>query len=353
MKSTIGFVALFCVNPSMTFASNCNWVFIRDNNLCELMSNYDESRAGAPAGNTGQSYVRPTCSGNAIPNDIKVLLGDAFNASSAKLKGHLCGLNKIFVNNSPAQTRKGSWGIWEADDQVYAEGQKKYVAIDGDALRDILNTPSGSLRRVENSKIAATLPRGRASWNENARPSFISFDSSASEASAAIVSILAHEIGHVLWHEFVKQGTNCYTAELTATWQPGWTNERWKRLAARDSASLRNGVPHPESVDDDAEQANGKRRAAGKAKRMVETKQFSSILGAASPEEDFVETYKTVVLSRSGLGSLVLSVPDQNDTGTPTGAQLIQLDVISATADATSALSRRARCIADLGFESP
>jgi hypothetical protein len=85
----------------------------------------------------------------------------------------------------------------------------------------------------------------------------------------------------------------------------------------------------------------------------LNSKQVPGVFGATSPEEDFVETYKTLALNRAGLSSLTIGIPEQTDAGIPTIGSLAQLDLVATSQDGSSALARRAKCIGDLGLEEP
>src|SRR5215213_833476 len=101
------------------------------------------------------------------------------------------------------------------------------------------------------------------------------------QSRAAVLSVLAHEAGHVLWHERVlfESAGRCYLDEINRTWDNLYI-PHWKRFGekggGRDVNKLKGDVPHPHEADDQADSGTlpDAKEAAEKIKRIFDTKQF-------------------------------------------------------------------------------
>jgi hypothetical protein len=164
-----------------------------------------------------------------------------------------------------------------------------FIGINKDALTKSLAEVADAALNVTlkgGSKIA---PTHRAS---SANPEY------------AVLSLFAHEVGHVKWHR-----DNIYSS-LLCYW-PTFIDESWHRKNMEDFRA-RAWAPRfdkPEAPQDakgapveynkrNLQHAHADNLTWGEIHKIHND--FATLVGGVSPEEDFVEAYKIVALNRSG-----------------------------------------------------
>jgi hypothetical protein len=249
----------------------------------------------------------------------------------------LCKLSNFFVLTSRSFT-SGSpepLGIWESP----ARGDKVYIAIPLTVLDNAKSNPS--LAAQENGILVRLL--NNISY-PGARPTFQDDSSEARTAAAAILAVVAHELGHVLLADNNADGEggnqpnrkrpcdkptgpirNCFANKFLGP--SGWDSSRFdqRRWIA---FGIRNGNKHLGGQDyDDV-------RAIGDIEKIYD-KRFVSLFAAVSPEEDFVETYKYMVLADVTALKLKIDL-----AGAP--------DVLDKVRNATGNLKNKINCVAGI-----
>jgi hypothetical protein len=216
--------------------------------------------------NTGpnhNNYSSPQCLSNA-PSSQATLITDAMSILPNTAYTDLCSLKNIFImNNAPGATW-GSWGLYESPawHTNYGNG---FIAI---SINDLNLTFSmkqdADLHQlgINIGSHSETLPAG------------------SSGPTYGLAYVLAHELGHIIWHKQISD--NCFNAILES-WSMPATLPDWTRFGAQFGQHS-GSIPYPagllSATQVDSIYADG----------------FFTALAAASPEEDFVESYAIAAL---------------------------------------------------------
>jgi hypothetical protein len=317
--------------------------------VCNLQDNYDPANF-----QVGAAYTPPKCKGtytNVNPSYLD-LIKKVWRLAPPSVKSKLCSLTHFFVITSQSYSPREPLGIWESPDR----GANMYIAIPYEQL-DAASGPR-SLAAEENDLY------GRRLLNVNplraTLPSFTEISGSNTKTpEAAILAVVAHELGHILLADTNADGAgprghtrpcpppdnsgpmpkkSCFGVDFLAAagagrgWQQGRFNtRRWINFGNE------NGNKHNKAsiktIDD------LRAEAASSANDTITTSDikgiydndFVSVFAAISPEEDFVETYKYRVLADAGLTNLGLNIPG---TGT-----------ISVLGRTSTELNRKKSCV--------
>lgn len=277
------------------------------------------------------NYTSPKCdTTSVVSKPHRDLLEEVYKLSPSHVKRKLCKLDKFFVltNSSFTTGVPEPLGIWESP----SRGNGVYIAIPLKVLDDAMSNKS--LAAQENGILAQLL--NNISY-PGARPTFQDNSSEARTAEAAILAVVAHELGHVLLADNNADGDggnerpcdkptgpvrNCFKTKFLG---PGnWDSSRFKQRRWV-AFGRRNGNKHLGGQDyDDV-------RTIGDIEKIYD-KRFVSLFAAVSPEEDFVETYKYMVLA--DVTALMLKI---DLTGTP--------DVLDKVRNATGNLKNKIDCV--------
>jgi hypothetical protein len=257
----------------------------------------------------------------------------------------LCSLTNLFVQTSGTQ----DFGIWEVPGGTAPGGPQggRHASGGGGihiAVRPLASINPLKLADQENMLLAAALgvpsssiaPGGLLPW-------FTSVDTPAQ--GMALLSILAHELGHLLLAETNADGTgnNNYThgrshlcdkpgnrpsanvcfdtyfvppTPGTTLWNPTYFYPGMRRWI---TFSDRNGNMYQDTAHElgrvrglvNAPLDPNDLSSANAAINDLLTSEFVSLFAAMSPEEDFVETYKYQILANVAQASnLTLNYPD-------------------------------------------
>ena len=109
-----------------------------------------------------------------------------------------------------------------------------------------------------------------------------------------LVYILAHELGHIKWHQRypltgVQPGIPCFDSYFGPSWGGNTTaakHNRWTNFGANGNLGTPSGVTRPQDAN------------TPDAIFQIYTHGFATALAAANPEEDFVEAYSFGILER-------------------------------------------------------
>ena len=302
---------------------------------CRLPSGFDAGRVGDKARGAGpDDYRRPAaCAASGQPTSEQLQVRGAFQLAGERFQDHLCDLHSIYFFTGAMQ----SWGFWEGDHQRAPDGSRvKFIGIN---LR-----ARGAFHEEENVRMNDLLG---TTWS--GRPSLRS-STFGTNPRAALLAELAHEMGHIHWHEAVKRTANCYATALDRSWvTPVVTGSpRWQPYnVGYPSSGHESGVGgHIPTIKAGREAENASLRA------IYSAGHFASLLGSATQEEDFVETYRLTVLYHARelpLRSLIVA-----------NAQSTDVDIVSALRDASTGLGQKANCVTrrptdngGLGLEEP
>jgi hypothetical protein len=244
--------------------------------VCWLDDGYD------PTPRNG--YTSPTCNNTPVaPNDAN-RIKDAFDKATDKLQADLCSLTNVFIVNGD------SWGKWENPYFPAVNGapgsNNAFVAINkNDLNKQLKDRKNGQLKKL-----------GLDQYGSHT-------DDGASE-TLSLLYTLAHEMGHIKW----RRDYNSFQCNLASFMSHSWTDPqdalmyattstwRWTAFGAETSpdktqpfGTRKNTFPAPSKVVD----------PPGLAK--IYQNGVWTALGAANPEEDFVEAY--------AIGAVMLAKP--------------------------------------------
>lgn len=252
---------------------------------------------------TGTRYREPKSAGSVDPT-IRKDLSAAFQLADPDFQAQLCSLEQVFVDNDHRGIPIG-WGFWENPrdqlDEKNVARQRMYIGLPAE-----LWTARPSLLDVENRTFASLLRRGHGTWEkwDAERPRYTSSD--RNDFSWALLSILAHEMGHIVYVKADLARDQSLRACQSRSWESLGRRARFRDFGDETG---RHREPFPTQVDFAVSEDN--KPSTDKALAQIYGVR-ASLLAAASPDEDFVESYRLDVLSRAGLGSLVFEIPRIN-----------------------------------------
>jgi hypothetical protein len=291
---------------------------------CQLPGNFD---AAANATRTrAQGYNRPAAcasSGPTTPQQRRIR--DAFEIASSRFQDHLCDLHSIYYFDGDGH----SFGFWEGVDQEDPRdgSRAKFIGIN-------VNRPGANFAQNENTQIGELLDEpGRGPWV--GRPSYRGSSFGSNNRNATLLADIAHEMGHVHWHERVKQGANCYDDPLKQSWTNVDKSPRWQPY---NEGYPREG--HAPNTGGHIPDIKERRAAANDDLRLIYwAGHFPSLLGSATVEEDFVETYRLVVLNR------VRRTHSPNLRSLVVARVRGDFDIMTSLVDTGTSLGKKAACI--------
>jgi hypothetical protein len=268
-------------------------------------------------------YAPPVGSPQVWPQQVQTDLANAFTAAPMFFRQHICGLDGIFIS-CPGGTCDFSGGssdifggAWGFRSRNHADKGKKYIAISpglwwqGQAVR---------LHAYEGQLLWDVLRNANVTQVTTATPD---------TGALTVLAALAHELGHVLWTETVRDPnkpygngsdfdfsalTGCAAGDFFTGWAYDHTDSQhhklrpplgWRDFGGQDNDAhspidhsaapflkVVNGVPGLDSSS-----------PASVASAYQPGQPWPSLFGAWSPDEDFVETYVLAVLTGFDIGT--------------------------------------------------
>jgi hypothetical protein len=301
---------------------------------------FDPSQAGF-----GHSYQSPTCDGSIrVTDSQKDIIAKAYSQAPEYIKTRLCKLTHLFVTLSS----QGSWSFWEGQDRPPGTGV--YIGISewklesGRSIADGENEITDELVGFDgdNGSYGPRLPR---------------LHTLARDPVLTVLSVLAHELGHLLLSDTNADGvdaghprrkvsdpprSDCFEhAFLGLSWDAETFHQhmrRWVEFGEQNQNKRKN----PE-LQFDLKQL---REAIGRddfvtpsqaITNVYRSREFVSFFASISPEEDFVETYKYKVLADAMRNQAINLVLD--------GQEINLLDYVQSGIPA-----RKVECFRKLGL---
>lgn len=334
------------------FTTPCPGGFDFRSLICNMKS-YDPIKFN-PHMTPDSQYTPPMCDSANVPaQNLKDRLKDAYDLAPASVKAKLCKLDQVFVTTDSSYTTSARepLGIWEAP----ARGGKVYIAIP-----DHILTSASSLADEENGILARLLTDPKAPGRS--LPSFRSNNAPAKTPAAAILAVLAHELGHILLADGNLDGAGashprpcsapkdtCFLHNFlgppngTTLWNRAHFHRnmrRWVGFGATNGNTYLNTDVNFSAIKN---QINDPTRDMDSTARVrkIYLAGLASVFAAVSPEEDFVETYKYKVLAAardSSGASIDLSL--DYPSGSPT-----TIDVLSPLRTPAGDLGRKISCV--------
>jgi hypothetical protein len=277
----------------------------------------------------------------------------AFNAAPRFFQDQLCGLDGIFVNLNPCKDTSNcasdaadnSWGYRETLDQNPEEPAKRYISIS--ALLWSGGAHAANFYDFENQLLYELFRRRyNVTWTgpKYGDPNPSAAHHPENTPTTTVLGSLAHEFGHVLWHDTFRptrsldEANNDFSRFCNGTFFDG----SWAKVPQSDGSSQpvvppppwrafgeRSPQPHlfgDVQIDqiDDAIKQNlpfdlFNTRAYYLDSIYRKSGRWTGFFAALSADEDFIETFRFFVLSKSKppLKNLPITIPSappyQND----------------------------------------
>jgi hypothetical protein len=258
-------------------------------------------------------HDNPASPYGSVATTYMTLLEQAFCIASQDVQGALNKLDYVFVTTD-ASWQYGDVGVWSAKNGM------KYIIITSSTLDRILKT--SSLAGEENDLYTKLF---------NISPFS---DSGAGSSEAAALAVLGHELGHVVFAATNADGrpgknprnlpipNQCFYDSILSAWdETKYNPRRWVDFGDRNGNAY--GDP------------NINFGTIGGSPIMIthlyQHTPLVSLFASASPEEDFVETFKYHALASAtepldlnidGISNAVSRVKPSSGTGTTIGAKV-------------------------------
>jgi hypothetical protein len=260
---------------------------------------------------TGLHYPKHPSGAQLDPNvyaSMKADLIAAFNlASSTFFRSQLCDLKGIFIKQPTCGNMNcyfESWGFRENQGNQSAD-QGKYVALSQSFWQG--GNPAPPYHDYE------TMIMTNLIGVPGPQYTFANPDTSA----MTILATLAHEVGHILWWEKGVAGFSCNNAPdgtsqfYTYSWQNQPNTQQFHLFGAPVSTDTSKSTANLTTLSTDIQ--NGHLDTAANDLTSIYGGEWASLFGTVSADEDFVETYKLLVLTTAqpGLTSLQIAPPYQ------------------------------------------
>ena len=309
-------------------------LFVR--NRVFLLNNFDY-----PFTSTG--YSAPT--GPSADNSLYAAdLIAAFNAAPRFFQEQLCGLDGVFVNLKPctdpnncaSDAAENSWGYRETLDQNPQGPAKRYIAIS--ALLWSMRPHVDNFYDYETKVLHELFRRPYGvTWNG---PQYGDPDPSAhhdeNTPTMTVLASLAHEFGHVLWHDTFRpvRTHDRWDSDFSKFCSGAFFIDSWEPVSAPDGTQRPADPPPPwrifgerstqSHLSDDVQTGwidsiiysnlqfdTNNSRAYDIDRIFRSSGRWASFFAAISPDEDFIETFKFHVLKKANpsLKNLPITIP--------------------------------------------
>lgn len=257
--------------------------------VCRLKAGFNPQTGSSPICDRTQqkSRAKGRAGARTFANTFVKPFQDAVALAPDKAYADFCAVDKYFIVSANAPW--SSWGLWEnPSNAAYAKSPGKnnsYIAVSEDIFK--LNV-SALEQKLQNSIV-----KGSAiNYTANSK--------SADLQTLALLSAMAHEMGHIQWHKYRDSNDKAFRelkcfedTFLAFSWDKsrsqGALQRPWTPYNDKGRSAHKGNVPHP----GDGQPMNPS------DVRKVHEGGFISAFAAVSPEEDFVETYKVLILDES------------------------------------------------------
>jgi hypothetical protein len=320
---------------------------------CDIAAKVAELIPGFAPGDYGNCAPGPTCSFQGPRNYIgkisaatqssdAALIIAAYDDAPPFFQDALCRLDHIYVDTDTKNPAKPSvWGMRERINTDQSNQPRIHIGISKALLTDLARqrTPYAA---YENHLVNALLSpspmnpsRSLAALSYAAAPDTAK---SPQPAAIAVLAILAHEMGHILWWEH-DVGASEFPA---ISWTGKSVQHGFHQFGVEDPQNPPQRHPVKADVQYDL-------RYLGPAKAAADLQtiyggEWASLFATVAADEDFVETYKLVVMTEPGtnatrqaLTALKVTIPGAR------GA-----DVLANLNDPKTKLAQKAKWVRDL-----
>jgi hypothetical protein len=283
------------------------------------------------------AFGTPPSSSVPLTAQMQADLTAAFTAAPPIFKIALCRLDGVYVD--PSATT--SWGYRDPTTL------KRYIGLSAQGLWGSAGTtPALAYSAYETGQLAEVMKTWLMPWplasSQVPTPPFfspaMSGTTSVDTSAMTVLAVLAHEFGHIFWYDKVKASSGhaynpngfCRQHAIVGT---GFFDKTWQIPVNQPDPFVYFGAPsgdyHASGIvqlsDLYLPLQNGNYTSAAQMLNSLYTNDtgnasgvWPSLLGAVSPEEDFVETLKLFILTRpQANGGLPITSMPLNIFATP------------------------------------
>jgi hypothetical protein len=258
---------------------------------------YGNCEPGAPCSFHGpRDYIGKTSSATQASDAAPIVA--AYDAAPAFFQAALCRLDRIYIDTDTKNPAKPSvWGMRERLNPDPNNQPRTHIGIAKSLLTDLArqHTPYA----VYEDQIARALlaPSQKAPTKSLPPLSYAATPDPAKApqpAAIAVLAILAHEMGHIVWWER-DVGASDFP---TISWTGKGVQHGFHDFGVEDPQNPPQRHPVKADVQYDL-------RYLGPAKAAADLQsiyggEWPSLFATVAADEDFVETYKLVVLTEPG-----------------------------------------------------
>lgn len=303
----------------------------------------------------------------------KAAIISAYNIAPSFFQTALCGVSAIYVDSDTDTTKPPSWGMRERLFPTGARGYRTHIGISARLLTALQSAPN-PYAWYEQAIVAGlagtvfdqppgpppSLPPSSATWVSHitfaANPDPAPASLSPTPYAIALLSVLAHEVGHVIWFDQIvaanaPPSSNDPLPALDTFYEFSWktpTHKRGFHLFGEGNSAAKPLHP-PVDADFVRYLQNSDTPDAAIALNKIYGGEWASLLATIAPDEDFVETYTLMAVAASSGGplqSLKISIPATSRTPGYTD------DILANLTQPSAPLYKKAQWITDcLGLQ--
>ena len=254
-------------------------------------TNVDWVCVGNPYNPGSGDGTSPTCAGPATRADARNIQ-KAYDSISgipslAGVARDLCQVKHILLYSSFPY----SWGRYNDASLHPGDSGSTYIGLRTSDLNQ-------SVMAVLDSRLGVAPHVAPGSIHHTATGLTTTGSNAAADSLYGLVYILAHELGHIKWHQQypltgVQPGISCFDSTFGPSWGGNTAaakHNRWTDFGADGNLGTPAGVPRPQNANTPNEIS------------QIYAHGFATALAAANPEEDFVEAYSFGVVGRVSTG---------------------------------------------------
>ena len=326
---------------------------------CDVKGNPCDKPPAPGTVGTGPGQVPP------LPDTAVTDIHAAFAVAPSFFKTELCNLSNIYIDTIVGSVNPIAWGIWERlypdppDPNVPRIKEIGISALVWSTLKTAAAEGKAPYSVYENYILAALLtppPPIATQWmngNSNTTPDNALFYTASPDPAPttpnemAILGILAHEMGHIIWWEKRVRDKKCSVSGLKDyfhkySWSANQVAHGFHRFGRETLGNRTKDRPDNEDVASDLHYGDYPYANADQFLKTIYNGEWASLFATVSPDEDFVETYKLWVLTDAGnsqpLQQLQITIPDP-------GGQPAPSNILSNFSNSSTILSQKAKWI--------
>jgi hypothetical protein len=277
---------------------------------------------------TGADCDNPPPTNNPAPSSYGSAIEQAIKIAPCKFQSEIATFSYIYIDHEtkPKPNKPDVWGLRET-----LHDNRKHIGISEKVLQALFasGTPyalyeTGVLRTLLTKKTPPSplpLPAPAVDWlngtpNDPSKPG-ISYEKAVPDSQAiAILAILAHEMGHVIWWEQNVGTKQCDVSGVNPYFYSysGWNKPTIPRFHEFGIEDTKNGDVRPDKDKVRSYLVSGAAYFpfAVNALQQIYSGPWASLFATVAPDEDFIETYMLYILTANpgpNLTSVQIVIP--------------------------------------------